>query len=819
MDAPRLRTLRYFLGIGTAALAASIIVEASLLPEAPLLGMSERGSFVGLVAPGGPAERAGLRVGDEILSVNGQDVRRLPGPSLPLRSCRPSQWIEIEIERTGVAHSIVLIPDRSPHSEVAWSVARAAAALIALFVGSAVFMRRARQLTLVFFLICVALSMILFFPYVPPVTELMIAADLIRVLLNAFFPALFYHFFLLFPYERPILQRRPGLARSLYLVSLGLFLLNLSVILDLWPVGLLAPVRLVNEILLTAAFTVSFVASIWVFFRAFRRTDVPSIRRKLRVALWGTVAGVLPIAVVLFLHGIFPDRRVPFDRLAALGLVLVPIAFAYAIVKHGVFDIERIVKRSLAVTTVTAALILLYFLSYFLLRALLHSVTSLSGTLISVIAFLFVILLFSPIRTRIEDLVDRSIYPERFESRRRLREFARNLPSLRDENGIVRSSLETAAAALGIERGAFFPETAQSLEAGFTWGLPEHAPESLRLASMLREPIYKKGEPLLREEVESELPYGFMPEPENQTFVELEATLLVPIATRRRRFGVAVLGKRFDGDPFGTSDLDILESLATQTALAMENAGYQRELSTKEAIARELEVAKSVQRQLLPQSAPTIPGVEIRAVTLPCHEVGGDYFDYVQSDNGQLSLAVADVSGKGIPAALLMANVQALFRAEARSAVEPDVVLDRINRRLCETERPERFVSFFCALFDPEKRELRYSSAGHPPPLFVRFDGSLHHLDAAGLLLGIQPDATYPLGVVRLRAGDLILCYTDGIPDPFALDSTLREDQLEEMVRSLRNLPAQSLLDRILQRVQERPELEDDTTLLLFKMV
>jgi sigma-B regulation protein RsbU (phosphoserine phosphatase) len=301
------------------------------------------------------------------------------------------------------------------------------------------------------------------------------------------------------------------------------------------------------------------------------------------------------------------------------------------------------------------------------------------------------------------------------------------------------------------------------------------------------------------------------------TLALLDARILMPFATESRRFGLAVLGGRIDGDPYAESDLEILDLLAAQTSLSVENVLFQRELKTTEAISRELTTAQTLQRQLLPHTSPAIPGIEITAATLPCHEVGGDYFDYVETGDGQLSFAVGDVSGKGIPAAILMANVQALFRAEARGGAEPDQVLDRMNRRLCEIERPDRFVSFFCALLDPSTQEMRYSAAGHPPPLLVRYDGTLHHLDAGGLLLGIQPDVTYPMGIVRLRPGDLILCYTDGIPDPYSDGSPFREDQLEEMVRSLRHLPATGLLERLLGRIQEAPVLEDDTTLLILK--
>lgn len=802
------------------AIAASIIVGASRLPDTPFPGMSERGNTIGLVQPGGPADQAGLRVGDTILAVDGLPVRSLPGLSHPLRSAEPGDVLELTVLRDGATESNVpLLLEHPPRSEVAWDVARAVAALIALFVGSVVWMRRAQQLTFVFFLICLTICLLLFFPYVASGASYFAFARLTRDMLSVLFPALFVHFFLLFPYERAVLRRRPVLIPLLYAGSLVLFALEVTLLLELWPKSLQESVTTANALMVTIAFAASFIASIWLFTQAFRRTSVPSIRRKLRVALWGTIIGVIPIVVVVILHGVFPGRQIPADRLAVLALVLIPMAFGYAIVRHGVFDFEWIVKRSLVITGLTAVLILLYFLSYFLLRALLHTVTALPGTLVSIIAFLFVILLFSPIRTRIEDFVDRSFYPERFESRRQLREFARSLPHLSDEKGIIRACLESAARTLGIERGAYFPERRSGQGADYSWGIPAMQTEQLQLGSVFRDPVVRRNEPLLREEIEADLPYGYIPESDNRTLSVLDASLLVPIATRGHRFGVAVLGRRIDGDAYSSSDLDILESLASQTALAMENARFQRELETKEAIARELVVAQTVQRQLLPQTPPSIPGVEITAVTLPCHEVGGDYFDYVITQEGKVSIAVGDVSGKGIPAAILMANVQALFRAEARGGAEPDQILDQMNRRLCEIEGPERFVSFFCALFDPERREIRHSSAGHPPPMLVRFDGSLHHLDAGGLLLGIEPEVSYPLGVIRLRTGDLILCYTDGIPDPLSDGSPLREDQLEEMIRNLRHLPASRLLDRIIQRIREGPALEDDTTLLILKVV
>ncbi len=779
--------------------------------------MSERTLTVGLLDPGGPAAEAGLRVGDQIISVNGRKAEGICGLTFPLRSGRPGEPIRLVVQRDGPPFAVDLIPTHLPPAETAWNLAQAVASLIAIFVGSLTLLRRVRVLTFVFFLICLALSLLLYFPYVPPIPFFWAVANVGKLFLTTLVPALFLHFFLLFPYERPVLRRRPALARLLYAPSLVFFGVSLSSAIGIWPDGISGTMRTLGESLPAAGFVASFVGSAILFVRAYRKTSLPSIRQKLRVALWGTIAALLPIVAILALYSLYPGHPVPVDRLAVLALVLLPVGFAYAIVKHGVFDIELIVKRSLVVTSVTAVLVLLYFLSYFLLRALLHTVTALSGTLVSVVAFVFVIVLFSPIREHLQDLVDRSVYPERFASRRRLREFARNLPRLSNEDEIIRASLHNVAACLGVERGAYFPGTDPSAGPSFGWGFPPRDQQSMRLGSALRNPIFRRGEPLLREEVEAEIPYGYLPADEIATLSQLEACVLVPITTGGRQFGIAVFGKRLDGDSYGGSDLEILDSLATQTALAMENVQFQRELRTKEAMERELLVAQTLQRQLLPHSPPEVPGIQLTAATLPCQEVGGDYFDYVVTEGGRVCLAVGDVSGKGIPAAILMANVQALFRAEARDKAEPDQVLERMNRRLCEIERPDRFVSFFCGLFDPLRGELRYSSAGHPPPFLVRAGGAVHRLDAAALLMGIERDVHYPLGVVRLQPGDLVLCFTDGIPDSMSNGSLLREDQLEEMICALRHLSADRLLERLLDRLRQGPVLDDDTTLLILK--
>lgn len=817
MDAPRTRVLRFLVGIGLTALAASIIVEASLLPRATFLGMSEQQDRVRVVRPDGPAARAGIQPGDRILSIDGLPYTSLSADAYPLRAGRPGEPMTLRIRRDHAVIETVLVPDPLSPAEVAWNLAQAAAALLTLFVGSVVFLRRVRQLTFVFLLICLALTHMLFFPYVPPFPAANVFTNTGRLALNAVVPALFVHFFLLFPYERPILHKRPGLLAWLYAPSGVMFVLALGVF--VLPLGdaVGEGMATISELLMTLMVVGSFGTSVALFVHAYRRTMVPSIRRKLRVALLGTAAGVLPVAAVALIHAFVPGIDIPVDRLAALGVVLLPVGFGYAILKHGIFDVEAIVKKGLVISSITGTLVLLYFLSYFLLRAILHTVTDLSGTLVSVLAFLFVILLFSPLREHVQDLVDRAVYPDRFASRRRLREFARTLPFLLEPHQIIESSLQNVARTLGVERGAYFPEESVDGGAAFTWGIPRTERRPIRLSTEVRELLFRRGEPMLREDVESDLPLGRLQGEDEACAELLRAAMYLPVDTGAHRFGVAAFGGRIDGETYSSSDLEVLGLLVSQTALAMENARFQKELRSKQEIERELEIAKRLQRQLLPHTSPEIPGVELTAAMLPCHEVGGDYFDYLWHDGRRLSFAIGDVSGKGIPAAILMANVQAMFRAEADDARMPDQVLARMNKRILEIEQPDRFVSFFTGLFDPATRELQYSNAGHPPPVWIRADGTVDSLEEGGLLLGIQPGIDYPLGRVWLRPGDVILCFTDGIEDPDANGSALREDELLALARQHRDLTVDEILDRILERIRAGGPLQDDTTVLVLK--
>ncbi|MFN8179118.1 MAG: SpoIIE family protein phosphatase [bacterium] len=216
---------------------------------------------------------------------------------------------------------------------------------------------------------------------------------------------------------------------------------------------------------------------------------------------------------------------------------------------------------------------------------------------------------------------------------------------------------------------------------------------------------------------------------------------------------------------FRPSDLALLTSFADQAAISITNARLHSVASAKRRLDEQLRVARDIQSSLLPQQAPNVPGHALAGKNVPSSVVGGDYFDFVALPGGRWAIVVGDVSGNGIPAALIMASFRAGVRAELRLADDPRVVFERVNRVLCAELDPDRFVTAFLGVYTPETGSLVYSSAGHEPGLLVRASGGVERLTDGGLLLGVFPEAFYVGGRVRLEPGDRLLLYTDGLSD------------------------------------------------------
>jgi len=243
-------------------------------------------------------------------------------------------------------------------------------------------------------------------------------------------------------------------------------------------------------------------------------------------------------------------------------------------------------------------------------------------------------------------------------------------------------------------------------------------------------------------------------------------TLAIPLVSQGELVGLLNLGPRLSEQDYSPDDRGLLNTLATQAAPAVRVAQLvreqQAEARTRERIEQELRIARIIQQTLLPQELPQLDGWQLGAYYQPARAVGGDFYDFLQFDDGRLGLVIGDVTDKGVPAALVMATTRSMLRTAAQHGDSPGEVLERANNLLCPDIPPKMFVTCLYAILDPATGRLEYANAGHDLP-YVSHNGASTELRATGMPLGLMPDMHYEEKEMHMAAGDTLLLYSDGL--------------------------------------------------------
>jgi sigma-B regulation protein RsbU (phosphoserine phosphatase) len=305
------------------------------------------------------------------------------------------------------------------------------------------------------------------------------------------------------------------------------------------------------------------------------------------------------------------------------------------------------------------------------------------------------------------------------------------------------------------------------------------------------------------------------------------SALLSPLRHANKDLGVLVVARRHADGNFTANDFAVFRSAAEQSSFAIGNARIHREANEKRAIESELKNAREVQRILLPQQDPVVAGFRISGTNLPARIISGDYYDYIDLADQKLGIAIADVSGKGVPAGLLMAMCRSVLRSVASGEDSPSTVMAAVNRQLFPDIREDMFISMAYSILDAPTGTLTLSRAGHEPALLYRREtGKVELLRSPGLALGIDSGAVFERvtrdQVVTLQCGDCVLFYTDGVKE--ALDDAEEEFGMERMCESFR-LAAPKGAEAVLARMQEElkeftgegPQMDDITLVVIEK--
>jgi len=303
---------------------------------------------------------------------------------------------------------------------------------------------------------------------------------------------------------------------------------------------------------------------------------------------------------------------------------------------------------------------------------------------------------------------------------------------------------------------------------------------------------------------------------------QIRSAMCAPLIAQEDVLGVLYMDSRGHKVDYGQADLELLTGITDQAALAISNAILHQSLIEQNRLERELEIARTIQMNLLPKQPPVVPGFAIAAMSLPAKCVGGDYYDFIGIDDDRLGVAVADVSGKGVPAAILTASVRAALQIEARQCQNDlQVILSNLNEMACRDAATDMFIALFFGVLQVSTRRFRYINAGHCRPLLFDTEGKETRLDKGGCVLGVMPDRRFEQGEARLAPGSTLVIYSDGVTDVFnERGEAFGLDRLREIIAANRDATSGALREKIVEVTtahQGKAEQFDDYTLVIIK--
>ncbi len=302
---------------------------------------------------------------------------------------------------------------------------------------------------------------------------------------------------------------------------------------------------------------------------------------------------------------------------------------------------------------------------------------------------------------------------------------------------------------------------------------------------------------------------------------EIGARVIIPMLHQNEKRGYILLGKKISKETYSEIDLEFLTTLVSQAVISLENARLFRETLEMQRMEQELQVAQNIQNRMLPSEIPVIREYDVFGINIPSKQVGGDYYDVIKISDDEFAVAIGDVSGKSVPAALLMANVQAGLRSLISEDIPLSHIVERLNNLIYQNTDLDKYITFFVGILNRKKHQLRYVNAGHNPPFLLQENGEKTFLEHGGIILGMMPGFQYETGSVDVKEGELFVCYTDGVNEAMnTSDEEFGEERLYQIVVENHHLSAKALSEKIVQSVKmfsaEAPQY-DDVTLLIVK--
>ena len=810
------------------------------------IGFEDAYTATGVVAkdvhPNSPAEKAGLKPNDLIIAINRNKAdSQSSWETLLYRTwlrAKPGDTVVLTLQRAEQAQPLTVAPTfraKQGEGETRTLVHSLGEEVINSFpvlfliVGLPVLFLRVEDRD-------AWLMMLVFATFITPAgmpNGFAGAPDILRSFLltyrtvcNALLPALFYFFFAVFPTRSPVDRKVPWLKWVLLAIAVCLGFGGIRHgNLDALPfIAAVLPYRIAQNARYVTGYGGMVLGVLSLLSNVLSAADAAD-RRKLKVILWGTTVGVTPIVLFLAAEDTL-HYEPPFWMIFAVVLLLFlfPLSFAYAVVKHRVMDIPVLLKRSARYFVVERGFLFLILmisvgLTLWFGQAFSRYFSAGSKAAIPIGATFGVLVISgaTQVHRRVRTRLDRAFFRSSYDAQQILEELAartltvttrEDLASLLQQN--IWEALHPNLTYVYLKNGS-----------GQFFAYAGNPPAEARTLSAKAEAMAVLAERTQPLELSPEDTYGSQME-------SLQAECLVPIrgSSEGELQGGMVLGPRLSEEPYSASDKRLLASVASQAGIAMRSITLAEKMAERMEAERraqqEMQIAQQVQSRLLPQEAPSLSTLECAGRCVQTRAVGGDYYDFLDLGSGRLGLVLADIAGKGISGALLMANLQANLRSQYALALE-DIprLLRSVNRLFFKNTESSHYATTFFAVYNDSTRRLRYVNCGHNPPILLRANGDIERLDATATVLGLFEEWDCAVVECELTSSDVLVIYTDGISEAGESDDgeseEFGENRLLAAIRKHQAQSADEILDGILGAVQQfSPDQQaDDMTLIV----
>ena len=560
----------------------------------------------------------------------------------------------------------------------------------------------------------------------------------------------------------------------------------------------------------------------------------PSRDARRRLLLLAVGAAPAIAALLIMLVAIRLEYNLPaWSQLPLIAMMLAfPLTMAYVIVVHRAMDVSVVLRQGLqyllargGIRAMQIALLVVASVGATTLLAGGAGVWRVTGV---VAGMMGIVAIGGRFGDRLRLWVDRRFFREAYEADAILSDLATRVRTIVETGPLLETVAARIAESLHVPRIAILLESAGAFRPAHAVGYGTPPNVAIPAESVTVNRLRKQQNALVHfDDADSwvQLTAG----PERRSLEDLRPELLLPLTLNEKILGIMSLGAKQSEEPFSTTDIRLLDSVAAQTGLALENgrltAAVAAEVAARAKQTRDIEIARDVQQRLFPQEYPPLPGLDYAGACRAALGVGGDYYDFIPLSKTQVGIAIGDVSGKGVPASLLMATLRACLRGAQTIHHQADLtaLMKNLNTLVYDSSDANRYATFFYGELDLTSRALTYVNAGHNPPMVFRERDvrEVVRLDTGGPVIGLMPECVYQQGCVTLAAGDVLVAYTDGVSEAMnAADEEWGEERLMDAVGPNRGLTARALINRLMTSadvfVAGAPQ-HDDMTLVVVR--